>query len=314
MPIKIFDCSNSAKRPGHRGGGGPFQNDVVGQLKKYASDYNCVFISDYTKADVLFTNDVYPDNVLTSDIPKIKRMDGIFYRPFDKYRNDIYNTAAVQSSHVIFISRHAQNSFNALYGYPISSTVVLNVADPAQFSKHINISAEPQLYLAACTNWNREEKRLSTLVSLAETTWFKGHIGLIGTAANIILPSNMTNMNYLSQNDMHTKFKDADAFLNFSYRDPLPKVVCQALSTGLPVLYANSGGSGEAVLNCGLGINDPEIVDFEEHSPKLEVAQEDWINFVRNLNNYKDRLAERSFEYEFNNMLKDYFSVFKLFA
>lgn len=307
--LKIYDCSNSVKRPAHRGGGGPIENDVVKQLKKWAAHFNATFVDSPFGADILFTNDVYPDEILALGLPKVKRMDGMFYRPYDKTRNDIYNTAALQSDHVVFISEYAKDSFERLYGYPITASVSLNVAEPEIFQFRPRPVCSHR-YVAACTDWSREEKRLSAIVQLADSDAFNGDIYLVGHI-HIEVPENVKVLGYLDQPRMAELFYNMDAFINFSYRDPSPKVVCQALATGLPVFYAASGGAHESVLDCGYGVPDPEYALFEEQAPYLHIDGDDWRTFEHLIPEYQNSLSKRDFNREFMTMLETYYNVFK---
>ena len=66
----------------------------------------------------------------------------------------------------------------------------------------------------------------------------------------------------------------ADAYLALSYMDPCPHAVIEALSCGLPVLHADSGGIPELVgAEAGIGLAVPE--DWERiHAPApLAIAE-----------------------------------------
>lgn len=304
--LKVYDCSNSAKRPVHRGGGGPFENDVIRQLKLHASEHGVCFVSEYKDADLILTNDVYPDYILDTRTPRLKRMDGMFYRPGDNHRNSTYNLAATQSDHVIFISEYAKYSFDWMFELDIKSSVSLNAANPDEFYD-LNYKRDSELYIAACTDWNREEKRLRSILNITSLKSFKGKIILVGSIDREIKNSNIQCVGYLEQHDFNTILNKASAFINLSYRDPAPKVVCQALAAGLPVFYSESGGAKESVVNCGLGIEDPELLKFESESPNLEVKDQQWEYFINRISEYKKSLTKRDFKAEYNKMLKNYY-------
>jgi glycosyltransferase involved in cell wall biosynthesis len=66
----------------------------------------------------------------------------------------------------------------------------------------------------------------------------------------------------------------ADAYLALSYMDPCPNAVIEALSCGLPVLHASSGGIPELVgAEAGIGLDVPE--DWENiHAPAPQAIAE----------------------------------------
>ena len=101
--MKIHDCSNSSERPANRGYGGAVENAVVTMLKRYAPAFDSEFVDDPHHADLIFTNDVYPSNIVHLDIPRVKRMDGVFWQHGLKHRNVALNSAALISDHVTHI-------------------------------------------------------------------------------------------------------------------------------------------------------------------------------------------------------------------
>ena len=49
-------------------------------------------------------------------------------------------------------------------------------------------------------------------------------------------------------------YREADAYIMMKHNDPCPNTVLEALATGLPVLYSDSGGVGELVGDAGIGL------------------------------------------------------------
>lgn len=57
-------------------------------------------------------------------------------------------------------------------------------------------------------------------------------------------------------------YRDADAYVTTKHMDPCPNAVLEALASGLPVLYSNSGGVPELVgPDAGYGVEAPETWD-----------------------------------------------------
>jgi glycosyltransferase involved in cell wall biosynthesis len=304
---KIYDCSNSIKRPHHRGGKGPLENDIIRHLKEYCNDYNCMFVDNPYEGDVIITNDVFPNGL--PDRPKIKRMDGIFWRHCFLDRNIKLNKAAIEADHVIFISEFSKNSFFNLYNLPLKNySVVLNQADPKIFHNKNYVKEEFSLITTA-TSWLREEKRLKAILDLANN--IEENIYMIGVNDSINVP-NIKFVGYLDTPEkIAEELNKHSAFINFSYRDAAPKTVQQALCCGLPVYYANSGGVPESVENYGYGIEDIVQANFEEKTPSLDINNiiNGYSIFKQNLQIYENNLKNRDNASLFKNMLKGYFKI-----
>ena len=69
--------------------------------------------------------------------------------------------------------------------------------------------------------------------------------------------ANVHRLGHLGRDDLATALRSCDAFLNLSENDPCPNVVTEALASGLPVMYRDSGGVPELVGECGLAIDGP---------------------------------------------------------
>ena len=313
MTTKIFDCSNFEKRPRHRGFGGPVENDVLRYLKKYAENYDCLFVDELNQADVVVTNDVFTDEALASELPKVKRMDGVFSQYCEAGRNNAYNEAAQQADHVIFISKFSQESFYKLCQINLRGdcSVIVNRADPAEWRRITDKiwSRNPRKFVAIATDWRRPEKRLSSLVKFAECCDVK--IVLVGECGNFQHPA-FESVGYLGVEDTVKLFDKVDAFVNFSYMDAAPKVVCQVAAYGLPIFFAFSGGVHELV-GGGYWVQDDCKIEFKSNIPNLlsykiiegyEVFKHDY-----------DRLILKAHDFtrtdEFEKMLREYFDVIR---
>jgi len=310
--IKIFDCSNSPERPEHRhNSGGPKENDIILDLKKYSSQYDCEFVNDYKNCDVILTNDIFPKELQNIKIPKIKRMDGVYW-DFNRERNEKLNLAATQADHVIFISKFSQNSLKTLYPEIKiqNESVILNRCDNKIFIKK-NMTYDLS-FAASCTNWSRHEKRFETLIRLSKMIPEK--IYLIGEC-DFDVPNDVEKLGYFSDyNELSTALNKASAYINVSYRDAAPKCVCQALSCGLPVLYTDSGGVKELVRLNGVGIRDENKIYFDEKSHYIK--DEDLLIAYKEFKNNFIKLRTQTINttYNYQKTLKQYFNIIKQYA
>lgn len=316
--IRILDCSNSRERQEHRGGRGPLTNDVMRYLQTYAADYGCIFTSDVAKADIIITNDVFPTSLQNIELPKLKRMDGVYFQNQFKVRNEPLNQSALLADHVIFISEFSRHSYGVLYGQPLKSfSVALNQVDPSVYYADSSISKNEQFTLiSSATSWDREEKRLADIIKFAKISGEQ--IQLIGDMSNSVkasIPDNILSLGYNTDNEKTCRqLNKASAFLNFSYKDAAPKTVLQGLCCGLPVFYANSGGLRELVGECGVGVVDGDYKNrFEERCPALDLddMMAKWATFKSMYNELRKLTSMRDNENKFRVMLEQYFGQIK---
>jgi len=311
--LKVYDCSNSPERPPHRGGGGPVENGMVSLLKKYARQYDATFVNKPTEADVIFTNDVFPQDVLKLDLPRVKRMDGVFWQEEFRERNIPYARAAQQADRVIFISRYSSRSFRYSHGLGLRSTCIIrSCADPDVFYPRTtgSIPSAPVSVVACATSWERPEKRLEAVIRFSEISGLK--VLLVGRACYI---SRMlvTSLGEMPHNKLAAVLRGADLFVNFSYRDPGPKVVAEACASGLPVLFADSGGTGE-MATTGIPVLDAAPPNFERSvQPLLDSAIESaWETMKMEWSRLRLlAISKASGREKVRHTLKRYFDVMK---
>lgn len=317
--IKYYDCSiNETSNSNHNIQSlGPVENDIMVDLEKYAHMFGFERVYNYEEAELFVTNTIYPDNILKwsykMNIPKIKRMDGIFWHDKDLHRNDELNKAAMESNHVIFISDFSLQSLEKLYGIsPKNYTVILNNADDTIFRNRGTINKK-FTWVTSATNWIRGEKRLNDLIKFSEIVDDNDIIRLIGEC-DLDLPKNIIKEGYINnKKDMSKIIGSSDAFLSLFFRCAGSKVTCQAIQSKLPVLYAKSGGLPEIVGTNGIPIDDYSDIDFLKHTPNLDVKElknryhqfkyyyDDMVNNYRKREPYLDTISR-------------YFEVFKLYV
>jgi glycosyltransferase involved in cell wall biosynthesis len=127
-------------------------------------------------------------------------------------------------------------------------------------------------------------------------------------------PNNITKVGYLTkQEDIAVVLNKADGFLNLTYRDAATKTIPQAISCGLPVLYADSGGVSEMVGQYGVGIPEEDDIAFSTSIPHLTQSQ-----LEKGFKEYKDKYQGildqlKSFDpnTKFKEMLAGYFKAIK---
>jgi glycosyltransferase involved in cell wall biosynthesis len=287
--MRIFDCSinTTSNKLHNKLSLGSIENDIMKDLRKYSNLFNVEFVDDYKLSDIIITNTSYPDDILEHsikhNIPKIKRMDGIFNINAIKDRNISLNNAASQSDKVIFISEYSKDVYYKLYGYKLKrECVVLNNVDNIIF-KPLNFNKDKFILCSSATNWNRKDKRLKSIINLANR--INDKIILIGRCDDK-LPSNIQSLGYIEDyNRINTILNAGSLFLSPFFRCAGSKVTIQAIHAGLPVLYSSSGGIKEMV-NSGESVRDYTEIDFLDNIPDID--DDDLYNkYIIIKNNYK---------------------------
>lgn len=312
---KYFDCSvnDYSNRNHNKESYGPIENDIMRDLTKYSHLYNFKRVYDYTKADVIVTNTMYPDDILEwsdrKNIPLIKRMDGIYWQNDLKHKNSRLNLAALQSNEVIFISNYSKLSLLNLYNIePIKSTVILNDVDDIVFYKR-NIKNDRFTWVTSATNWNREIKRLNVIKELSR--FIKNDVIKLIGHCDEDLPDNIIKCGYIDNDEkMSEIIGSSDAFISLFFRDSGSKVTCQAVQCGLPILHTSSGGLMEIVKTNGIVVNDYNEIDFLDKTPKLDM--DDVICGYNDLKDYyNDILDIYEKRAPYQDTLSKYFEIMK---
>lgn len=309
--LKIFDCSNSSERPLNRKFGGLFENEFVGLLKKHSDMFCFEFVSDINSCGIIFTNDVFPSYTKEIQKPKVKRMDGVFWKESLKSRNEKYNQTALEADHVIFISNYSKDSYFKLYGDKLKSYSVVHHWVEKKFD-YKNENNFNNIFFAMADNWNREEKRLNEVIKFSKQ-FPEITIYLIGSCESE-LPKNIISVGFLdtsSEKFLETISK-CSGFLNLTYKDAATKTVCTALNYNIPVLYSNSGGVHELVKDFGIGIFEQDDIKFQENVLELdsENVELGYNLFKNSYDDLKTKSSKHNFEKDLWDSLAGYFKIF----
>ncbi len=67
---------------------------------------------------------------------------------------------------------------------------------------------------------------------------------------------NIVALGHLDRPELASAMRSCDIFLHLAENDPCPNVVTEALASGLPILYRDSGGTPELVGSCGTPVTE----------------------------------------------------------
>ena len=137
-----------------------------------------------------------------------------------------------------------------------------------QHSVVINNGVSPETFYPA-----REQRRLGETMRLMAVSWshnpMKGFstlaeisrlpnvcLSFIGNWPDGIDPGQTELLGVKRERELADLLRDYDAFVHAAVNDPSSNAIIEALASGLPVLYTDSGGNPELVRDCGLPIGE----------------------------------------------------------
>ena len=110
-----------------------------------------------------------------------------------------------------------------------------------------------------CASWSTNRRKGTWLIDEIAAAHPDVTFVLGGRFDQVVERPNVIRLGHLDRDAMAAMMRSCDLFLNLSENDPCPNVVIEALASGLPVLYRNSGGVPELVGDCGAAIEPGEF-------------------------------------------------------
>lgn len=132
--------------------------------------------------------------------------------------------------------------------------VIHNPVDARQFSPEGERRQLPGAVRAACVTWSTNPKKgVRSIYAVAEAN---RHIAFIlcGRYPDAPPLPNLHRLGVLGREELAATLRSCHLLLTFSEHEACPNHVLEALASGLPVLYADSGAMAEVVGDCGLAV------------------------------------------------------------
>ena len=246
-----------------QGGVYTFVGNFIAWMKQHGLDYTTDLSSDY---DVLFVNSwVVAPNVVRrakherASLRVAHRVDGaaVDYGS-DPGADRIQARVNMYADVTIFQS--AYSKFSTREKFPViahEGPVIYNPVDVEQFAPEgerlARQRAGPHV---ACAAWSVNRRKGTWQIDDLAARYPHVTFVLCGRFEAVRSHPNVVRLGHLTREGMARALRSCDVFLNLSENDPCPNVVLEALASGLPVLFRDSGGVRELVQDCGRAVDD----------------------------------------------------------
>jgi len=246
-----------------------------------------------------------------SGIKIVLRIDGAGIKDSRNPRKDniIYQTSEFCDA-LIFQSEFCKEIWQRSFGLNKPNYIILNGADQRVFSRYgpkTDFGFKRMIVTAArWRQWKGLDQVIEVFLKLK-----REDTGLVvmGDDSKVPAHPSIKATGKLAHSEMAKIFRKADLFLYLPWQDWCPKVVAQALVSGLPVVCSYRGGTKELVQDCGIivhGAKDDDLEDFGPNPVNLDEA----VNAVNSLLEKGERCRERQDLY-LSTMVTRYFEVFE---
>lgn len=189
--------------------------------------------------------------------PIVQRLDGVarLYGRSDPRADQIQCSIAEIADFVIFQSQYSLESFQQFGIRPSRSAVIHNAVDGNLFfpSPKDSVLGKEIKYLAI--SWsNNLMKGFSWLPRLATLPGVK--VSFIGNWNPAVHSGDVYCMGVKTRKQISSILRGIDILVHPAENDPCSNVILEALASGVPVLYHNSGGNPELAGGYGVPLID----------------------------------------------------------
>jgi glycosyltransferase involved in cell wall biosynthesis len=196
--------------------------------------------------------------------PIIHRLDGIasLYGRNDKSDEIQFNINRL-TDYTIFQSEYSKQCFSKFNIRPLNSSVIHNGVNNNIFYPQKMTSELGSTLKALAVSWsNNPRKGFHKLAELAEIQNIE--VYFIGHWCKSVRQGKVKNFGIRSTKEIAEIMRQSDIFLHPSENDNCPNVVLEALASGLPILFTQSGGTTELVKDYGIPLYNDLKRSIEE--------------------------------------------------
>ena len=277
---------------------------------------SAAFWKDAEKPDILLVIDCDQDwdrleHFRNQGAKLVQRVDGAGIKDSQSPRSDnpIYQTYE-KCDAVIFQSHFCREIWERSFSLDKPCFIALNGADENILSRQgpkTDFGFKRMMVTAA--RW-RPWKGLDQAVEVFQKL-DREDLGLavLGDGAEVPSHPRIKVTGKLSHKEMARVFRAAELFIYLPWQEWCPKVVAQALVSGLPVVCSYRGGTKELVQDCGIaarGAKDDDLEDFGPNPVDIDEA----VKASNAILDQRKKCRERPDLY-LSTMVRNYFEIFE---
>ncbi|MBK16608.1 MAG: hypothetical protein CMK49_01140 [Prochlorococcus sp. SP3034] len=300
--------------------GGSIKSNIGGpavkikKLKKFFPEYKWNFNIVYLLSNSIYLNASTINLLKEKNVPIILNQNGVFYPEWftgdwekeNKKMSIIYHA----SNYIFWQSKFSQKASEKYLGKRLGSGEILyNSVDTNTFKPSGEIYTNKFTFLITGNINKRSNYRITTIIQSLEgliKEYKNIHLNIAGCVEDkkyflrkikeLQLDSYITFIDEFSQKEAPLIYQRANAYITIAYNDNCPSAVIEALSSGLPVLYSNSGGIPELVnKDSGIGLQVKE--DWSKTQiPNVSDIQKGMIKIMENKENMSKAARIRAIE------------------
>jgi glycosyltransferase involved in cell wall biosynthesis len=164
----------------------------------------------------------------------------------------------------IFQTEYCRTSFKDYGILPKNYSTVVNGVDSEIFYPPNEAPKNTNLRLVA-SSWSSNPRKGFEVLSLASEV-LGVEVIFAGNWAESVPVRNVDVRGALRREDLAALLRSADGFLHAARNEPCSNSIIEALATGLPVIYRDSGGNKELASDHGVALGDDVAATIETFS------------------------------------------------
>lgn len=205
----------------------------------------------------------------------VHRLDGVaeLIRGRRTSADDLQPQVNALADFTIFQSEYSRRVFAESGVNPARSCVIYNGVDPKIFFPGPKKSPPTGPLKLIAVSWSDNPRK--GFATLAEISRVPGVVlSFVGRWPESVDPQQVELLGSRRSDEIAALLRDADACVHAAIHEPCSNAIIEALATGLPVLYRNSGGNEELAGLYGVPISDRHDDDITLLRDQLNTLRE----------------------------------------